>query len=142
MDTSEAALQVTGRGVRSDSDWAAGWLNFYQDVVPGYNDAEWTITNVLDAYGSLPNILLGGTEKTQSRWESLGFSVQVSQAESIARAAQRYERESIPVADLAPMEYLGYFKEGWYTAKQDVKVTPHGSQEPITIAKGVVKSLL
>ncbi|HSN76255.1 MAG TPA: class I SAM-dependent methyltransferase [Anaerolineae bacterium] len=125
VDTT-ATLQVSARGVRPATPWAALWADVLDCTTPGYSPAEGTQTGVYEGIASLPNLLLGGVDPNLERLKTLGFGVACDEAARIRldAARKRFERERLPLR-LDPVELLAYYDEGWYTAEKTVTVGKH-----------------
>lgn len=112
-------LQVTDRGVRTMGSWANAWVNFL-DMLPMqmYDAASGTQGNVKEALGSLPNLLINGTDAALDGWADLGFEVELSDhhREKLARRAKRYERDRLPIREMKPQELLAWFPDGPHKA--------------------------
>lgn len=132
VDTESAPLQLTARGVSAGSDWSTGWLKFFSQIpLQAYDAAQGSYTPLGEAYASLPNILIGGVERSRKQLASLGFAVTLSEhdAGQIARRAERYERDRLPVRELEPLEYLAYYPDGPITAEAPATL-PDGTAIP------------
>ena len=120
VDTERVPLRLTGKGARAQGDWAGLWTRFYASTpLETYNQAEGTNTDLMQAFAAIPNILMSGSDTAQERLASLGLDVELTEKDSIriARAAQRYRRDRLPVRELEPMEYLAWYEDGPITAK-------------------------
>ncbi len=145
VDVGTTKVAVTGRGIRPNDHWAGAWLEFLgQSPLETYSQAEGTNTGLTDAYGTLPNILIAGAEKTECRLRALGFDVAVPdvERERIARAAQQYRRDRLPVRELSPMEFLAWYDDGPIVPKADV-LLPRGASnaQPVQIISGTTYDL-
>ena len=143
-DTGTLPLNLTARGVSARSDWSSAWLKYY-GVIPlqAYDAAQGTYAPLGEAYGSLPNVLMGGVADSRDRLTGLGFEVALTahDAEQIERRARRYERDRLPVRELEPLEFLAYFADGPITA-QDTATLPDGAgKEPVVIPAGATYEL-
>jgi len=130
VDTECAPLRLTVKGARAQGDWAGVWTRFYAGTpLEAYNRAEGTNTDLMQAFATLPNVLMAGSETSQKRLASLGLGVEMTEddAERIARAAERYRRDRLPVRELAPMEYLAHYDDGPITAENSVTI-PHAGK--------------
>lgn len=139
VDTSSLPLRLSGRGARPEGDWAGVWAQFYAHTpLETYNRAEGANTDLLQAYTSLPNVLMAGSETTIQRLSTLGFEVTVTPhaAAAIARAARRYQRERLPVRELAPMEYLAWYEDGPLTAQATVTLPVGNGSTSVQIVAG------
>jgi SAM-dependent methyltransferase/superfamily II DNA or RNA helicase len=125
VDTADVPLRLTRKGARPEGDWAGLWAQLYAGTpLEAYNRAEGTNTDPMQAFAALPNVLMAGSEATSTRLASLGFDVQMTDedAEQIRLAAERYQRERLPVRELAPMEYLAWYEDGPITAEKSVTI--------------------
>ncbi|MFZ5915605.1 MAG: helicase-related protein [Chloroflexota bacterium] len=133
-------LQRDGSDTSPHGDWSAAWLKFYRDIpLAAYSAAEGAATDVANAYGSLPNVLIAGAETTRQRLADLGFEVEVTPHDQaqIAVAARRYARLRLPVRELEPMEYLAWFNDGPITARATVVVPYAGPEgEDVQVVEG------
>ena len=93
----------------------------------------------MQAYSALPNVLMAGSDETRRRLASLGFDVALTatDARQIGLAAERYQRERLPVRELAPMEYLAWYEDGPITAEKSVTI-PHAGWQgaDVQVLKG------
>jgi len=131
VDTERAPIRLTVKGARAQGDWAGLWTKFYANTpLETYNRAEGTNTDLMQAFAALPNVLMAGSNVTQGRLASLGLDVEMTEkdAERIARAADRYRRDRLPVRELAPMEYLAWYEDGPITAENSVTIPGAGKQ--------------
>jgi len=129
VDTESVDLRLTGKGARPQGDWAGLWASFYaRTPLETYNRAEGTNTDLIQAFASLPNVLMAGSETTHRRLASLGFDVEVTEEDSerIARAAECYGRDRLPVRELSPMEYLAWYDDGPITARESIAIPGAG----------------
>lgn len=146
VDTSAPAVRLTKKGLRRNgSDWSAAWLTFYQGLpLAAYSAAEGAMTDVANAYGSLPNVLMAGSERSRERLKTLGFEVELTPHDraQIAVAAKRYARQRVPIRPLKPMEFLAYYEDGPITARADV-VVPHAGPdgEDYSVVEGATYEL-
>lgn len=131
VDTERAPLRLTAKGARAGTEWAGLWARFYAETpLETYNRAEGTNTDLMQAFASLPNVLMAGAETTQERLASLGLDVEMMEedASRIARAAERYRRDRLPVRELSPMEYLAWYEDGPITAKASLTIPGAGAK--------------
>ena len=129
VDSESIPLRLTAKGARAQGDWAGLWTRFYAGTpLESYNRAEGTNTDLMQAFAALPNVLMAGSEITSQRLASLGFDVELGDEDQarIARAAERYERDRLPVRELEPMEYLAWYDDGPITAKASVVIPGAG----------------
>jgi len=134
----------TGTGQRNGSDWSAAWLCFYRDLpLQAYSAAEGAMTDVANAYGSLPNVLMAGADTSREQLGVLGFDVAITShdEEQIAHAAKRYARQRVPIRELEPTEYLAYYSDGPITAKASAVVPVAAGGEDYQIVKGATYEL-
>ena len=129
VDTTPA-LQVTARGIRSSTPWAALWAGVLDCTVPGYSPAEGSQTGLYEGIANLPNLLLGGIDPNLAALKRLGFQVNCTPEARLRLegARKRFERERLPLR-LDPVELLAYYDEGWYTAEKTVVVSKRTIQE-------------
>jgi superfamily II DNA or RNA helicase/SAM-dependent methyltransferase len=131
VDTDRAPIRLTAKGARPQGDWAGLWAKFYSSTpLEAYNQAQGTNTDLIQAFTALPNVLVSAADKTKERLASLGLEVEMTEedAERIARAADRYRRDRLPVRELAPMEYLAWYEDGPITAENSVTI-PHAGKD-------------
>jgi predicted RNA methylase/superfamily II DNA or RNA helicase len=131
VDTDRAPIRLTAKGARPQGNWAGLWAKFYASTpLETYNQAQGTNTDLIQAFAALPNVLMAGAERTEERLASLGLEVEMTEedAERIARAADRYRRDRLPVRELAPMEYLAWYEDGPITAESPVTI-PHAGKD-------------
>jgi superfamily II DNA or RNA helicase len=140
VSTDKVPLRLRAKGARPMDNWAGLWAQFYQQTpLEAYNRAEGTNTNPMQAFSALPNVLMGGSEETERRLASLGFNVAMTEkdAEQIGLAAERYQRERLPVRELAPMEYLAWYEDGPITAEKSVTIPDaHKDETDIRVLEG------
>jgi predicted RNA methylase/superfamily II DNA or RNA helicase len=130
VDTENAPIRLTAKGVRPQGDWAGLWTKLYASTpLETYNQAQGTNTDLIQAFAALPNVLMAGADRTKGRLASLGLEVAMTDEDSerIARAADRYRRDRLPVRELAPMEYLAWYEDGPITAENSVTI-PHAGK--------------
>ncbi|MCJ7551156.1 MAG: SNF2-related protein, partial [Anaerolineae bacterium] len=99
--------------------------SFYAGTpLEAFSRAEGTNTDLVQAFASVPNILMAGADQSAERLRSLGFTVEVSDEEKdrIARSAEKYRRDRLPVRELSPMEYLAWYEDGPITAKAGITI--------------------
>jgi len=121
-DTSQLPCSLSTRGIAPQSNWAGAWLKFYGSIpLQDYNVSQGNNTDLVTAYGALPNILINGSERATQQLSTLGFAVALTDhdRQSIALAAKRYLRERLPLQELSPMEYLAWYNDGPITAKAE-----------------------
>jgi hypothetical protein len=137
-------LNLTARGVSARSDWSSAWFKLYNAIpLLAYDAAQGTYAPLGEAYGSLPNVLMGGVADSRDRLAGLGFEVALSDhdAEQIERRARRYERDRLPVRELEPLEYLAYFADGPITAQATATLPDGAGKEPVVIPAGATYEL-
>ena len=125
VDTSSTAVSLTGRGARATNAWSELWTKFYEQTpLEAYNAAQGTNTDLMQAFASLPNILMAGAEITEDRLQALGLEVHTSVKDrtEIERAAKLYARDRLPIRELSPMEYLAWYEDGPITAKATLEI--------------------
>jgi predicted RNA methylase/superfamily II DNA or RNA helicase len=131
VDTDRAPIRLTAKGARPQGDWAELWAKFYAGTpLESYNQAQGTNTDLIQAFASVPNVLRSAADLTKQRLASLGLEVEMTEedAERIARAADRYRRDRLPVRELAPMEYLAWYEDGPVIAENSVTI-PHAGKD-------------
>jgi predicted RNA methylase/superfamily II DNA or RNA helicase len=131
VETDRAHIRLTAKGARPQGDWAGLWTKFYASTpLETYNRAQGTNTDLMQAFASVPNVLRSAADQTKQRLASLGLEVEMTEedAERIARAADRYRRDRLPVRELAPMEYLAWYEDGPITAENSVTI-PHAGKD-------------
>ena len=144
VDTDSLPVRLTTRGAQAQGEWAGVWAQFYASTpLETYNRAEGTNTDLLQAYTALPNVLMAGTDATTTRLQDLGFTVTTAphDAEAIARAAKRYQRDRLPVRELAPMEYLAWYEDGPITAQASVNLPIGNEMSFVEITEGATYDL-
>ncbi len=144
VDTDSLPVRLTTKGAQPHGDWSGVWAKFYNNTpLETYNRAEGTNSDVLQAFTSLPNVLMAGTDTTITRLQGLGFTVATSEhdAAAIAHAAKRYQRDRLPVRELAPMEFLAWFEDGRITAKASVNLPVGDGTTSVEIVEGATYDL-
>ena len=141
----EAKIQITERGLRTADDWSKQWLRFYSMVpIQDFSPAIGTDTQLDEAIGSLPNILINGPDETTKRLAALGFDVELNDTHraKLAQRAERYQIDRLPIRELGPHELLGWITDGEQEALEDgVLLIPEDKErqlpeERLAIQKG------
>ncbi|HFD39218.1 MAG TPA: hypothetical protein ENJ31_05140, partial [Anaerolineae bacterium] len=144
VDADALPLRLTARGVSAGNDWAAAWLRFYNAIpLQAYDAAQGTYAPLGEAYGSLPNILMGGVDQSRERLAALGFDVALTDhdAAQIELRARRYARDRLPIRELEPMEYLAYYADGPITAQATAALPGGAGEEAVVLPAGATYEL-
>jgi hypothetical protein len=152
VDTTTLPLNLTARGVSARSDWSSAWFRFCNSLpLQAYDTAQGTYAPLVEAYGSLPNLLMtcaermrgSGVAASRDRLTDLGFDVSLAahDAEQIERRARRYERDRLPVRELEPLEFLAYYADGPITAENTATLPALSGKEPVVIPTGATYEL-
>jgi hypothetical protein len=133
--------RIARKGFFPAADMARLWSKFLQEApVVEYNESQSTLTDPVQAYGALPNILTLGVRKAKSSLAALGFSVSMSDQDAwhLGLAAKEWAYTQKPIRPLTPQEYLGYFSER-VKALREVVVPKAGARgKDVRVPKGAV----